>query len=229
VPYARKVPVGAVARAWPVREVNGGIFVYHGDGAPWAGPPEVAELSDPGWRVVGRSRWRYECHLLEMVDNAADPMHLVHLHGGLPPAVSELQEAGAEVKLTTRFLTDPARLGFAGEAVPARIEARLCGPGVQVIRFSAIVEGLVYLCFTPVERSTDIDARMVVVVREMEDEGMTAMVGELVRQTVVQQFEEDVRIWRHKVFLARPVLAEGDGPVGRVRRWARQFYGEAGR
>lgn len=229
VPYARKVPAGAVARAWPVREVNGGIFVFHGqegqgDDEPWAGPPEVQELADPGWQVVERARWRYECHLLEMVDNAADPMHLLHLHGGLPPAVSELREAGAEVWLTTKFLTDPERLGFAGEAVPARIDARLCGPGVQVIRFSALVEGLVYLCFTPVERSTDIDARMVVAVKKMDDEGMTAMVGEMVRKTVVQQFEEDVRIWKHKAFLLRPVLAEGDGPVGRIRRWARQFY-----
>lgn len=36
--------------------------------------------------------------------------------------------------------------------------------------------------------------------------------------------DQDLPIWRHKRFIERPALAEGDGPLGRYRTWARQFY-----
>jgi 3-ketosteroid 9alpha-monooxygenase subunit A len=37
-------------------------------------------------------------------------------------------------------------------------------------------------------------------------------------------FLQDVAIWEHKVFRDRPLLVEGDGPIGPLRRWYRQFY-----
>jgi hypothetical protein len=38
---------------------------------------------------------------------------------------------------------------------------------------------------------------------------------------------QDIPVWNRKLFLAQPALAEGDGPIGAYRRWARQFYAEA--
>ena len=35
---------------------------------------------------------------------------------------------------------------------------------------------------------------------------------------------QDFPIWVNKRYLAQPALAKGDGPVGKYRRWARQFY-----
>ena len=38
----------------------------------------------------------------------------------------------------------------------------------------------------------------------------------------------DFQIWNHKLYKARPLLAENDGDVTGFRRWFRQFYsGEA--
>jgi hypothetical protein len=36
--------------------------------------------------------------------------------------------------------------------------------------------------------------------------------------------EQDFVIWKHKQYVARPALAQGDGPIARYRRWAEQFY-----
>jgi hypothetical protein len=34
-----------------------------------------------------------------------------------------------------------------------------------------------------------------------------------------------VPIWEHKTYRAKPLLADGDGPVAEYRRWfAQQFY-----
>ena len=35
---------------------------------------------------------------------------------------------------------------------------------------------------------------------------------------------EDLEIWEHKAYLARPRLADTDGPIMAFRRWAAQFY-----
>ena len=41
---------------------------------------------------------------------------------------------------------------------------------------------------------------------------------------ISRQFDEDLPIWENKIFLERPVLCDGDGPIGAMRRWGRQFY-----
>ena len=35
---------------------------------------------------------------------------------------------------------------------------------------------------------------------------------------------EDIRIWEHKVYRDRPRICDGDGPIGRLRTWYRQFF-----
>src|SRR5262249_2305116 len=35
---------------------------------------------------------------------------------------------------------------------------------------------------------------------------------------------EDAPIWKHKHYLTRPVLCDGDGPYHQLRRWTSQFF-----
>ena len=41
---------------------------------------------------------------------------------------------------------------------------------------------------------------------------------------IERQLGQDIPIWENKVMKMRPVLCDGDGPVGIFRRWAKQFY-----
>ena len=58
-----------------------------------------------------------------------------------------------------------------------------------------------------------------------------ALLHTLLPPFLMQGFAHDVRqdfpIWEHKQFVRPPALAEGDGPVGKYRQWARQFYSDA--
>ena len=36
--------------------------------------------------------------------------------------------------------------------------------------------------------------------------------------------QQDFEIWEHKGYRPRPVLCDGDGPIGQFRNWAKQFY-----
>ena len=37
-------------------------------------------------------------------------------------------------------------------------------------------------------------------------------------------FKEDIQIWEHKIYVEKPILAEGDGPIAEYRRYCKQFY-----
>jgi hypothetical protein len=38
---------------------------------------------------------------------------------------------------------------------------------------------------------------------------------------------QDFAVWQNKRYVHSPVLATGDGPIMRYRRWTRQFYSAA--
>lgn len=69
------------ARAYPVREIKGAIFVYFGDAlhedpVPFTPP---FELTDPDWdAMLCTAVWR--CNYRYAIDNVMDPMHGAYLH-----------------------------------------------------------------------------------------------------------------------------------------------------
>jgi predicted lipid carrier protein YhbT len=45
-------------------------------------------------------------------------------------------------------------------------------------------------------------------------------------ELTARNLDDDAPIWARKRYLVRPVLCEGDGPYGLLRRWTRQFFPE---
>jgi hypothetical protein len=55
---------------------------------------------------------------------------------------------------------------------------------------------------------------------------LTSVIARVIHHGLVRDTKQDIRIWERKRYLARPALAEGDGPIGKYRIWAPQFYYE---
>jgi 3-ketosteroid 9alpha-monooxygenase subunit A len=76
---------------------------------------------------------------------------------------------------------------------------------------------------TPIDRgSTEVTYAMLTAINLSRDPD-----GELSRADArmnVAEFEKDIPIWNNKAYRPRPVLCKNDGPIGRFRAWARQFY-----
>jgi hypothetical protein len=55
-----------------------------------------------------------------------------------------------------------------------------------------------------------------------------SLLGPLIARAIlgglIHDAGQDFPIWENKRYLESPALAEGDGPIGRFRYWARQFY-----
>jgi hypothetical protein len=53
---------------------------------------------------------------------------------------------------------------------------------------------------------------------------LNALISRFILYCFSHDAQQDFDIWQNKRFIQPPALAEGDGPIGKYRLWARQFY-----
>jgi len=80
--------------------------------------------------------------------------------------------------------------------------------------------------YTPIDQTT-LDVHFSFVTPESLPDDPTGEISRRSAATTVELFYQDIPIWEHKTFRVNPLLCSGDGPIGRYRKWARQFYGGA--
>jgi hypothetical protein len=98
------------------------------------------------------------------------------------------------------------------------------GPGLVAVEVKqGPLDMLTYITQTPLDEER-CDVRLHFSMRRLLDANATERIAELNERITRAQFEQDVPIWEHKCYRARPALAEGDGPVAEYRRWFSQFY-----
>jgi 3-ketosteroid 9alpha-monooxygenase subunit A len=219
VPYAKKLPRAAV-RAWPVRETNGFILIYfhpHGEPPAWEVPP-LAEHDDAAWTPYFKRRWRIRTDIHEMVENAFDAAHFLHLHKLRNLPQPDISFDGPHFCLEAKTQMETP-FGM----IDGVLDIRSLGFGFGVVRFTGLIETLLLTTITPVD-DEHVDARFTFKVKKLPDDGATHTVGQGFIDELSKQVEQDIRVWESKVYLERPVLVAEDAAIAAFRRWARQFY-----
>ena len=222
VPYAKKVPPAARMRPWPVCERNGMIMVWHhAEGKPQSWDvPEVPEYHSDDWTDYECRRWKIRTRNQEMAENAVDRAHFRYVHGTMDVPESKAEIDGHVLNVKSVAVMETPR----GD-VKGMIESVSWGFGFNVIRFTGIVETVNIASATAIDDET-IDLRFGFMVRKLGDANATRGVGAALIADIEKQMSEDILIWENKIFLDRPGLCDGDGPIGIFRRWCRQFYSE---
>jgi nitrite reductase/ring-hydroxylating ferredoxin subunit len=222
IPYARKIPARAEVRAWPTLERNGYVAVWHHvEGKPPAfDVPMVPEVSDPNYYFYKRRRWELDTHLQEVYENAVDVKHFNHVHGMDVQKVNWIPE-GAHVTLELDIKRDAAVQ--TDEEAQTSFRSFMWGPGLSLTRVSGKMQGVSVQTLTPlddekVEICHSYYAHRSVSLSQAALEGFFDFYA--------SDWELDFNLWNHKVFRPRPLLADGDGDIGRYRRWYKQFYSE---
>jgi 3-ketosteroid 9alpha-monooxygenase subunit A len=220
VPYAKKIPPKAKMRAWPVREVNGLILVWHHlEGQPPAWDvPVLPEVGNEEWTAYERRRWKIKTRNQEMAENAVDSAHFHFLHGTMNQPESRAEAAGPILHVYSTTGMSTPRGGVEGS-----VESTSYGFGYSTVRFKGIVETLLVSSMVPIDDET-IDVRFSFALKKLLDKDVTKSVGRAFIGEVSRQLEQDIPIWEHKVYWDHPVLCDGDGPIGLFRKWSRQFY-----
>jgi 3-ketosteroid 9alpha-monooxygenase subunit A len=224
VPYARKIPPKARIRSWTVREHANLVLVWRhaGDAPPSFELPEVPELGGAAWTPPERREWIVRSCPQEMAENTVDEAHFRTVHGTHTVAETEqVEAAGSVFRVVSRNRVGTPRGEQAG-----RIEIEAHGFGFGTTRFSGIADLLLVTTGTPID-ADHVHMRLQLSVRRLPSSDATRGVGRAFLAEIERQFTQDIPIWENKVHLERPLLCDGDGPIGALRRWGRQFYGGA--
>jgi phenylpropionate dioxygenase-like ring-hydroxylating dioxygenase large terminal subunit len=229
--YGQAPPARARLEVRPVIERHGLLFAWWGPGAPDWTPDD---LSDDGYAPMRLRQWDLRGHPQETTENSVDLGHFPVVHG----YVDVVQHAELEVdgpRLRTHY-----SFRRPNGVMTVRPDIRVTAWGLGYSRVDTHDQqfDLRYRLFvlpTPVEadrirltiglsmRYPDAGSRWRVVPRWL----MHQVVGRVSLAFYAADVEADFGIWSSKVHLTRPALAAGDGPVGRFRAWARQFYPDA--
>jgi len=235
-------PKAAKLKMYQGTEIAGLIFAWWGDdGRPprWHLPEDPASGND--WSAIRLHTLRFRGHPQETAENAVDLGHLryVHGYGGILPG--ELTISGPHLRSAFRF----------------RRSGRILGRSfVHEVAITAHVHGWGYSLVALHEESIDMHARLWVLATPVDGEQLEmTLVSQArridkprrffsglgflpagVRHRLMNRFlllqqikdvQQDVVIWERKRYQSPPRLCRADGPIGKYRRYCRQFYRHA--
>lgn len=230
-PYGKRPPKARLGTRL-VREQSGLLLVFHD---PEGQPPawEVPSLDMEGWTPLRRRTWSLPAHPQETTENSVDVGHLAVVHGySAVTELAPLQLRGPQ--LTARYAFERPVLG----ALPnLRVEITIHahGLGYSLVEAEVPLLGVQTRQFVLVTPTGERQAtmRLALALRPAPGKalanrllrGWTARaLAELTMVGFAADTRQDFEIWSHKRYVSPPALAEGDGPIGDYRRWARQFY-----
>lgn len=225
VPYAKKIPPAARVRAWDVCERNGHVFVWHhAEGKP---PdfeiPVIAEYGDPAFTSSWQKyEWTVKTHPQEIMENAIDwpHFHSVHLME-MPPEKSHKFDGkmfywniGTRKKIQT----------MGGQEDSLFMEAQNWGLGFNFLRYTGMFTTVIATGLTPIDTETVHFRTAIIGKRDGRSEEETLQLLQAYMDDQSLAITQDFGIWQTKKFRPRPMLCDGDGPIGEFRKWTRQFY-----
>jgi 3-ketosteroid 9alpha-monooxygenase subunit A len=213
----------ARARAWSTCERNGRIFVWHhASGAPPGFDVIGYRDDEAAWTPWRSNTYRVRVHVQDLTENILDRAHfgVVHDMARADTQLFDVSFSGASMVVDqTMKVTAVSEAG-----VEVRARTTTCGPGIAAIEVKqGPLEMLTYIAQTPVDDEiTEVD--LAFSMKRLPDPRATESVSELNARITNLQFTQDVPIWENKIYREHPALTPVDGPVGRYRKWFRQFY-----
>jgi nitrite reductase/ring-hydroxylating ferredoxin subunit len=221
VPYAQRKTARARLDTLPVCERYGNIFAWYHPRrvAPTFELPAIPELDSVEYIGPINRTHLVRAHIQEMVENGVDGAHFtsVHKHPG-EAAYEEVKFEGEQMYVRTSQLYP----GSKGPVVGS-LETLNFGCGVGIVRYHTLIDVCMLVLNVPIDlKSTEITFQ--VRYRNADRDERMDRIGRTFEAEVNRQLTEDIPIWENKVFKARPVLCDGDGPILRYRRWMSQFY-----
>lgn len=239
-PYGTLPSPKCIVPSWPVHETNGFIFAYHhprGDASGWT----IPDLDQAGHTPLATRSWILNSHPQEVSENSVDIGHFAEVHGykGFE-TVEPMAADGAHLRAKYAFLRPATLFRGSGGSMRVEIDVDVYGLGYSVVHVGLPRYGVTTRHFVlPTPRGDgSIELRIGLTVKAGERAGTVhPLVALLPRPIAARLFaraafhgytkdiSDDFRVWNHKRYVETPLLARGDGPIMKYRRWAQQFYG----
>ncbi len=216
IPYCDEIPTRAAVRSWTVNEINGDIMVwYHPNEEPPAWEmPLIEEFQSDDWCEPQTWEFTVPNHVQNIAENACDPVHFQYVHKN-----QETPENTVTIDDDGRVLRMEADSRYA--AHPNILKVIMHNPGLAIVRtvYGPGAEMLVYNTAQPTTLNETHLRWSLSVRNEIVD-----LVGDDVMRGIKDGINDDMPIWRHKVYREKPLFCKADTTLILFRKWVRQFY-----
>jgi nitrite reductase/ring-hydroxylating ferredoxin subunit len=230
--YGSKPPASCEARAWHVLEQNGMVLAhFDASGAPPTWQPASQDMH--GFGPLRTHVFRgLRTHPQETTENSVDLGHLGVVHG-----YREL-ETFAPLRTEGHYLTTGYRMQRRAllpgtPAVRAELTIHVYGLGYSFVDVHVLSHGLRtrhFVMSTPTDAAR-VDLHLATAVGgdgplfgRVSCKLLDRVIGPTAMRGFLSDVRQDIPLWENKIFVSPPALAQGDGPIGKYRKWARQFY-----
>ena len=229
-------------RHWEVVDYYGMVMMYRSarpdTDPPYRLPPEP-RIDDGRFALRGQhDAGEVNMHIIEFAENSVDYRHFSEIHDAMRIPWTNIRVPGTRIRHAPSWHTDDelghvsyfrdvATLEIAGrvrESTRADALITFLGPG-SIVKFEfsipRIGEIVMFQTHTPVaplmQRTT---------FRWFAPRRVPRILVSYVIGNWISQWRQDADIWKRKIYRKQPHWIRGDGPLGRMRRWYRQFYPE---
>jgi 3-ketosteroid 9alpha-monooxygenase subunit A len=217
----------AEAKAWPVCERNGRIFVWHhADGVPPSYEVIGYRPDEANWTPWRSHSYRVRVHVQDLTENIIDRSHFSVVHDMARPERDHFEVRFDGVSMVVEQSLKVTAVDAGGYEISTT--STTCGPGIVAVEVSQDpIEMLTYITQTPIDEELT-EVTLSFSMRRLTDERATETISELNDRITNEQFAQDVAIWENKIYREHPMVTNVDGPVTHYRRWFRQFYPDQG-
>ncbi|MCY4043772.1 MAG: Rieske 2Fe-2S domain-containing protein [Cellvibrionales bacterium] len=231
VPYSDGLPPQKNNRGcinhWPIKEVQDIVYIWYDNegNEPWFDIDIPAELSDRSiWSKPKIYSWTLDSHIQELVENAVDTAHFTKVHEktykNILPKVDESDFSSTSFSITTTSDFD-----VLGKKYPTTVFVRCDGLGVMHVE--SLFTDKMGLHLTMAMRPAaagKVELRAIIQHRISKNPLLNVFQRLFAMDFFPNEVEHDIKIWKNKRYVPKPVLSKDDGPIMPFRKWCEQFY-----
>jgi 3-ketosteroid 9alpha-monooxygenase subunit A len=221
IPYASAIPKRAALTTYPAIEMGGMILMWWD---PLGGEPEahpydgIAAHSDKTWIKHSVQTYETQVPVRDLHENAFDTAHIQQLHGAedLPEITSvERRDFGLELNYSGNAGKEGtvltfSQFNFSGMSMVTHI---VLGVGFGFIQYSTL---------TPIDRENSM-LRNHMYIMDTGSPEQNETVGSAFADRVRIEINKDLEVLNYKKHLDRPLLCNGDGPIMKWRKYAKEL------
>jgi 3-ketosteroid 9alpha-monooxygenase subunit A len=152
----------------------------------------------------------------EIVEIVADSAHFPVVHRTEVEKFENIYEGHKATQHTVGSAEPPQ-----GGRDDFDIWATYHGPAFQISDMRGVLHSRLFLAHTPIDENS-LDLRFAVMLKKSGPR--TDEFAQFYVENLRLGFHEDIAIWENKVYRQTPRLVDGDGPIGKLRTWYKQFF-----
>jgi 3-ketosteroid 9alpha-monooxygenase subunit A len=223
IPYAQKIPPKATLRRYHTHELAGMVFVHshqRDEPPPFVTGGELQTRADNWVRSRSFERQvRMRCQ--DLPENTVDPAHLTVLHGysSMPAFEYEVSDACFSIGYTSVYQKMFMQL-------PSKVRFNIYEPGAIVFKMKYLKSEIMLITTVSPVNAENCDVRLNLFLKNDLNPLLLKVMERVAFAEFKKQAEQDIAIIERKVYQEHPVLCDGDGPLGKFRRWYSQFAAE---